>query len=47
MSYDGSNYAWTKVITTTAAGSVNIPSAGSYTVTVKVGEYRLRLISTR
>ena len=57
MSYDTSNYAWTKVITTTAdntpisivatgaeyskttAGSVNIPSAGTYTVTVKVGEH--------
>ena len=83
MSYDASNYAWTKVITTTAdntpisivatgaeynkatgtddaaavektlnyalvdgkmteattAGSVNVPSAGTYTVTVKVGEH--------
>ncbi len=82
MSYDAPNYAWTKVITTTAAntpisitgtgatynkstgdkgepiaktlnytladgkmtdasaaGSVNIPTAGTYTVTVKVGEH--------
>ena len=83
MSYDASNYAWTKVITTTTdntpisivatgaeyskatgtddaaavektlnytladgkmtdaatAGSVNVPSAGTYTVTVKVGEH--------
>ena len=81
MSYDAPNYAWTKVITTTAdntpisitgtgatynkstgdkgepiaktlnytladgkmtdaseAGSVNIPTAGTYTITVKVGE---------
>lgn len=83
MTYDAPNYAWTKVITTTAdntpisivatgaeyskatgtadaaavvktmnytladgkmtdaatAGSVNVPSAGTYTVTVKVGEH--------
>ena len=82
MKYDGSNYAWVKVIETTAdntpisivadgaeynkstgdkgtsivktlnytladgkmtdsenAGSVNIPTAGTYTVTVKVGEH--------
>lgn len=83
MTYDAPNYAWTKVITTTAdntpvsivatgaeyskatgtedaaavvktmnytladgkmtdsenAGSVNIPTAGTYTITVKVGEH--------